>query len=376
MTQDSTMSNLPILYKKTSTGAIQTWKISTRGCEIITTYGQLDGKIQETVDLIREGKNQGRSNETSAEQQAKLEAEARHTKQLKKGYVSSKAGAAEGKTDKLIEGGALPMLAKSYDEHANKISWPACVQPKLDGHRCVAVIDKAGKVTLWSRTRKPISSVPHIVAALERLKLRDIVLDGELYNHELKADFERLTSLIRHEVPHPDSKVVQYHIYDCMADEIFGERSRLINQLISGKAPALVCVETVEVADETELFAQHEKFVERGYEGAIVRNIESMYEGKRTCNLQKVKKFQDAEFPIIRLEEGRGKLRGHVGAVICSLSNGKEFGAKMAGQTQTLREAWERPQLWLGKLLTVKFQGLTSDEVPRFPVGLRIRQDL
>ena len=109
----------------------------------------------------------------------------------------------------------------------------------------------------------------------------------------------------------------------------------------------------------------------------MLRNIDSLYVNKRSYDLQKVKEFQDEEFEIIGIDEGRGKLTGHVGSFVCRTANGKEFLAKMAGDTDKLKEYFENHALWQGKQLTVKFQGLTGKEqVPRFPVGLRIRDDI
>src|SRR5271170_7156822 len=91
------MKTFPILYKKTSTGAIQMWKISSipqhiscgEASIIVTEHGQVDGKIQTTKDLITEGKNIGKKNATDAYQQAEAEAQAKWEKQKKKGYVES-----------------------------------------------------------------------------------------------------------------------------------------------------------------------------------------------------------------------------------------------------------------------------------------------
>jgi hypothetical protein len=185
---------LPTLYKKTSTGAIQEWSISATfwpGYEkwgvVRTQHGQVGGKMQVSEDIIKVGKNIGKSNETNPDQQAALEATAKWEKQLKKGYVKSIAEAEAGKVDRVIEGGVAPMLAHRFDEHGDKIKFPAYVQPKFDGHRCIAVIEN-GKATLWTRTRKPITGLPHIIRDLEVLgrETPNFILDGELYVHQLK----------------------------------------------------------------------------------------------------------------------------------------------------------------------------------------------
>lgn len=378
------MKKLPVLYKKTSTGATQKWTIfikdvGTAGpviC-IFTQYGQVGGKIQETHDLISEGKNIGKKNETTPEQQAEAEAQARWEKKKKSGYVESIEDAKNDELDDLIKGGIVPMLAHKFSEQAHKIEYPAYVQPKLDGIRCIAIV-KDGACTLWSRTRKPITSMPHIVQELEAIfQNDDIVLDGELYNHEYKSNFERIVSLVRQEEPDPEHHIVQYHIYD-VADPTLTYFMRLGTLgkwlLDLDESSSLRVVETVSVLTEDKIMDYFDDYRAKGYEGAMVRNTDSKYVNKRSYNLLKVKGFDDDEFDIIGIDEGRGKLAGHVGSFVCTTKNGKEFLAKMSGETSKLKEYFENHSLWKGKILTVQYQGLTgAQQVPRFPVGIAIR---
>lgn len=372
----------PTLYKKTSTGAIQQWTISVvdqRGSTIaaciVTEYGQVEGKIQTTSDLISEGKNIGKKNETSARQQAELEAKAQWEKKKKKGYVESIKGAQKGDLDELITGGVEPMLAQSFSKHGAKIKFPCYTQPKLDGIRCIAIV-KDGACTLWSRTRKPITSCPHIVQELEAaFESKDVVLDGELYNHQYKKDFEKIVSLVRQEEPAEGHEIVQYHIYDMINDGVFAERMEEIDTIFSNfDFFALKKVPTEPVNVENDIMVYFEQFVKQGYEGAMLRNEFSKYVNKRSYDLQKVKEFEDAEFEITGIEEGRGKLAGHVGAFVCKTTDGKTFLAKMSGDTGKLADYFRNHSLWTGKSLTVQYQGLTGKGgVPRFPVGIAIR---
>lgn len=373
---------LPRLFKKTSTGAIQFWEIKVldqRGSEnaacIYTDYGQVDGKVQSTSDLIAEGKNVGKKNETTPRQQAEAEAKAKWEKQKKKGYVETISDAQDDKLDDLIEGGIVPMLAHKFSEQGHKVKFPCYTQPKLDGIRCVAII-KDGECTLWSRTRKPITSCPHIVQELEAyFHSKDVILDGELYNHEMKKDFEKIVSLVRQEEPAEGHEIVQYHVYDVISGDVFQDRLDYIDNLFA------VCdfhsikqVQTEPVNCENDIMVYFEQFVAQGYEGSMLRNETSKYVNKRSYDLLKVKEFEDAEFKIIGIEEGRGKLAGHVGAFVCQTKDGKEFKAKAKGDTANLKKYFESSQLWEGKLLTVQYQGLTGKEgVPRFPVGVVIR---
>jgi DNA ligase-1 len=381
---------LPTLYKKTSTGAIQFWEISVKettverpigtmyGVGLITTkYGQLDtDSPQITEDAVLFGKNEGKKNETTALQQAEKEAQSKWEKQLKRGYVTSIESAKAGEIDRLIEGGISPMLAHKFSDHGNKIKYPSYIQPKLDGIRCIAII-KDRKCTLWSRTRKPITSMPHIVAEIESHFIADIILDGELYNQEFKNNFEHIVHLVRQEDPDPQHTDVQYHIYDLVNEDTFQKRNSRLNKIFTigdPKLKYLVKVHTSTIHDESEVTGIFNLLRDSGYEGAMLRNADGLYVNKRSYDLQKVKEFEDNEFEIIGIEEGRGKLIGHVGAFILKTESGKEFIAKMSGDTEKLKEYFEDHSTWKGKKLTVQYQGLTGKEnVPRFPVGIAIR---
>jgi len=370
---------LPTLYKKTSTGADQMWSIGTYRNIIITQFGQVGGKIQETHDVVKTGKNIGRSNETTAIEQAELEAQAQwEKKKTAKGYVESLGDARKGKRDALVLGGVDPMLAHRFDEQGHKITYPAFAQPKFDGHRCIAMVDAEGRATLWSRTRKPITGLPHIIRDVEfwaeSRGQRSVVLDGELYNHAYREKFEELTSFIRNEDPKPGHEVVEYHVYDVAGPGTFADRHALLGAFTL--VGSLCQVETVEIADEDELMLTFERFLVQGYEGLMVRNMAGEYVNKRSYDLQKVKEFIDEEFVVIGVEEGRGKLAGH-GIFVCKTNSGVEFRAKMKGELESLKQYYENPRSVIGKLLTVKFQGYTTKNgVPRFPVALRMRENI
>lgn len=375
---------LPTLYKKTNTGALQFWEIEVHPCagtgedipsEICTNYGQVGtDKVQTTFDVIAEGKNAGKKNATTAHQQAIAEAKAKHEKQLKKGYVDSAEKALNNEVDELIEGGIVPMLAHKFSEQAHKVKYPAFVQPKLDGIRCIAIV-KDGVATLWSRTRKPITSCPHIVQELEAaFETQDIILDGELFNLELKSDFEKIVSLVRQEDPSEGHEIVQYHVYDTVNEDPFKNRYAKLHRLFNlFEFHSLKLVQTEVAKTEEDILNYFEEYRSIGMEGAMVRNIDSIYVNKRSYDLQKVKEFDDAEYPIVGIEEGRGKLAG-AAIFVCKNETGSEFKAKMKGDIAQLKKFFEDHSLWSGKKLTVQYQGLTGKEkVPRFPVGIVVR---
>lgn len=380
------MKTFPTLYKLTSTGAVQQWKIWVdwvgNNPAIFTEYGQKDGKQQLAEDLITEGKNIGKVNETTPLEQAEAEAQSQWEKKLKKSYVQSLEDAEQKKIDtNFITGGADPMLAHTYDKQGHKISFPCFVQPKLDGHRCIAIIQD-GECTLWSRTRKKITGVPHINRELERNNSPwgTIVLDGELYRHDIP--FQQLAGYIRSETPKPGSDIVEYWVYDVVTEEPFVERLERLNRL--EKSPPyqgdpernrVVVLPTFEAEDKEDLMTKFGVFLDNGYEGAMARNKKGRYVGKRSYDLQKIKEFEDAEFKIVDVEEGRGKMAG-CAIFVCETEKGERFNAKMVGSLDNLAILYKKRQTLIGKQVTVKFFGWSEDGIPRFPVAMRLREDV
>ena len=374
-----TVYELPLLYELSTAGRVKTWSIAVfdRGetSDMVTRFGVLGGKIQETTDTIRGGKNEGRANETTAYEQAQSEAASKWEKKKKKGYVESIEGAEAGELDTaLILGGVVPMLAETYAKKADKIVFPAFIQPKLDGMRCIA-IKNGDDVTLWSRSRKPIDTCAHIVAAIKvHYEDQDVILDGELYSHDLSDAFGKIMSSARGDSAENPSSNLQYHIYDTVAEGSFAQRWRALDKEfpIDG---ALRAVQTYGVEDDAEMRDLFKLFLEDGYEGLIIRNADAPYQNRRTPDLQKVKTFDDAEFLIIGVKEGRGRLQGTLGTFTCQTSDGTVFDAKMTGNQEDNGKYLTDSTLWTGKMLTVQYQGLTDkNNVPRFPVGLRIRE--
>ena len=373
------MKNFAPLYSLNSNGSIQRWTISVEDNRIIKEYGQIGGKMQSITDIIRDGKNIGKSNETTSKEQAIAEATAQWEKKLKSGYAKTQKDAKAGVVDtKFVTGGIEPMLAHKFRDHANKIIYPCYAQPKLDGIRCIAIIEN-GVATLWTRTRKPITGVPHIIRAIEKQfpncvphcvgKYR-IVLDGELYNHAYKNRFEEIVSFVKQVTPKAGHEVVEYHIYDMVNDFEFHERTDTINNA-ELQAP-LIAVKTNYVSNADQLTEQLGSDRFDGYEGTMVRNADSEYEHKRSYNLQKIKEFEDAEFKITGVKSGRGRM---VDCAIftCTTKNGDLFDCKMEGSLDVLKDILKNSRSAIGKMLTVRYQGLTNGNLPRFPIGVCVR---
>ncbi len=384
------MKTFPTLYKRTSTGALQEWTVFATEVGYYARFGQVGGAIQQSEVTVCAGKNAGKTNATTQAQQAELEAEALWTKKLKKDYTQDPNVKAGDKSE-LIEGGILPMLAHKFSDHGDKLKYPCFVQPKLDGHRCIVV-----NGAMWSRTRKLITGVPHILREYLRATTNSVAWDGELYNHDYRTRFEELTHFIRQKTPAPGHEVVQYHVYDAATSGTFRQRLQYLRAMSTNWNPQIQLVETREVQNEDELMLAFEDFLAQGYEGAIARNADGLYVNKRSYDLLKIKKFLDGEFRIVGVAEGKGKLAGH-GIFLCTtkpdtpdfgvvtadqaaaiiLANPGVFSAKMKGATVALRQFIANYPAYAGKMLTVKYQGYTNkNKVPRFPVALRVREDV
>lgn len=367
------MKKFPILYKKASTGKIQTWEVSVEGSTMTSLAGQMGGVLTPTVETILEGKNLGKKNETTPEQQALIEAEARWLKKKKGGYVEKLNDAKTDKVDKVIEGGINPTLAHKFSEQGHKIVYPCAAQPKLDGIRCIATGS-----SLWSRTRKAITSVPHISHALRAMGIgAGDLTDGELYNHDYKDNFEKITTIVGQKKDvEPDHELVQYHIYDFPSELPFSERlkelKRVFGKVAKSKKSPLKLVETIICKNEQELMEATQKFISEGYEGAMARNLNAPYEYKRSYDLQKIKEFDDAEFTILDVIAGKNN------TVIfkCETEEGNQFEATMSGEREHNQVYLLNKEDYICRMLTVKYQGFTTkNKVPRFPIGLRIREE-
>jgi len=225
-----------------------------------------------------------------------------------------------------------PMLA--YKVGKKPVDWSEKVfmQPKLDGVRCIIQLDKTGKVIAYSRTGKPWLNIRHILKDLKPwfAEHPDAILDGELYNHELRNDFEKIISLVRTQKPtaymrSKSKKLVQFHCYDyANGDDLYSQRMR--NLSVSDMYSYCVkYVPTWQVTSNGHANLKHKSFLEKDYEGSILR-LDGSYQRKRSYNLQKFKDFHDAEATIVGYVPGKGKRTGTLGKFVMQDDKGVEFG--------------------------------------------------
>ena len=221
-----------------------------------------------------------------------------------------------------------PMLAHKYDEARINWSLPVYIQPKLDGVRCLFTKDGA-----FSRTGKQFKNLAHIELALISFFKQhpDVVLDGELYNHKLKNDFEKIISLVRKQKPTADDRLdaqhlVQFHVYDYIDDKYDNYQIRMAQLACSDIYDAQIKHVPTLLADSYSYARTlHEEFLEDGYEGSIIR-LNGKYKHGRSYDLMKFKDFSDTEATIIGYELGKGKRTGTLGKFIMLDDEGVEFG--------------------------------------------------
>ena len=257
-----------------------------------------------------------------------------------------------------------PMLAKAgkkVELHEGDL-----VQPKLDGVRCVAMKGVNGDIQLMSRTGKEFRGLKHIKNELKN-SISNEILDGELYVHG--ARFEQIVSLAKN--TSKNQTELEFHIFDVYLDNqsymINGDRQMYIETL--NVSPPVFIVDTIRCT--TESLDQIKKLhLKQGYEGSIVRRGELTYmQGKRS--LIKIKPMKDAEFVIKGYTCGTGKDKG---AVVwqCETKDGKSFNVRPKGSLKERKKLFKHGRSYIGKLLTVQYQELTVNGIPRFPVGFPI----
>lgn len=345
------------LYKIDSNGQTRFWRMEQDGSRYRTISGRMgsDGTITGWTQATAASK-------ATDEEQAEFEVQAKYRHQLDREYRRTPEEA-------LLVGASFhePMLAKSYDGFPG----PRWVQPKFDGIRCVARVEG-----LFTRQGQEIVAVPHIHSVLDPIFKQnpDLIIDGELYNHDFREDFGAISSIVRKKNPTAEQiekaeSLMQYHVYDAagsIGHEPFSNRISTITSLVSGlDCLWIVPVETRYADTQEQADAHYGEFIEQGYEGAMFRAPDVAYEtGKRSKALLKRKEFITREFPLVRIEEGNGNWAGLAKRAVLLNDDGKEFGAGIKGNAarakELLTETWSH--------VTLRFFCLSPDGVPRFPV--------
>lgn len=364
---------LPPLYGKTSAGKLQIWYTFCEGSAIHVIHGLVEGKKQEKITYTK-GKNKGKSNETSDEQQAILEAQSKWQHQRDRGYFETKEEALA-----FVE--FSPMKAQAWKDQAKKIVFPCYVNPKLNGQRLM--LEGGGKAL--SKSGLDLELPKHWKTGLRILEASGLLeegLDGEVYAGLIKdggLSLQEIISAFRKE--NENTPKLEYHVYDIPGKGTFEERAQKLGKLhekllrleAEGIKLPIKVVWTGIVQDEEEATTVYDYLVSEGYEGMMYRNAKGLYEhGKRSYDLQKRKPRQTAEAKVLGVtvdKNGDGVLN-------CQLETGITFECLMRKDSHpTINyRKHENALILAGKFIEFEFEEFSDAGVPTKPVGIGIRE--
>lgn len=399
---------------KSSGGKTMVWRVWVIDDKLYNTFGFEGGKMREPSVREFKGTNIGKKNEKSPHEHAKSEATKRWNDQIiKNGYSENNANTtsieeipirevipsetSRGVIPRELSRGVMPsrgiMKAHVYEDHKSKIKWDegVYIQRKYDGVRCIGTADD-----ITSSSEKPFKFLSHIKEALREClvgEFKDLMVDGECYAHTIYDEdgneispedrFNIITGACRsvRTTPHPLESQMKYYIFDvCTKDKQsvrFELLDKLFNYINTTKYNSiLIKVETSIIHSETEMKDMCNLFIQQEYEGCMVRNKNGLYtHSKRNYDIQKYKLFHDKEFPIVGYTQSAGT---EVGGVLwkCAVDGGGEgvvFDVRPRGTLVMKRWWYINGKSFIGKMLTVRYQSLSEDGVPRFPVGIAIR---
>jgi DNA ligase-1 len=360
-------TDFPVLYKYTQKGQVQQWQIIANHDRYWTIEGIQNGTLTTSKPTVCLGKNIGRANQTSPFEQAVKEAQAKWQKKVDSGYN-------EILTDekKFREVMLACDLAK-YEKLLFTV--PTFISPKLDGLR-----DVNEDNTQTSRNGKPYLACPH-------LNQDKYVLDGELYNHDLRDDFNKIVSLCKKQKPTEEelkesAEKVQFWAYDLPTykgtySDRYIKLANIIDELREGGNKSFYLVPAIQIFNNEEMEMYHERNLEMGFEGSMIRLDLGDYEdGKRSKQLLKKKDFIDEEFKIIGAEEGIGGRAGTIGFFIIQHDKNpdKTFKSNVKGDFEYLEQVWKDREKYIGTMATIKYFNRTPDDVPRFPYIIKLNR--
>ncbi len=273
-----------------------------------------------------------------------------------------------------------PMLAYPVSTKPIDYNEPVFIQPKLDGVRCLIQHNTWG-VVAYSRTGKEWKNINHILKELVPFfqKHPDVILDGELYNHDLRDNFEKIISLVRKTKPTDEdrleaSKKTQFHCYDIIDEQLpFDQRIEFVTESLMLLGDSIHTVDTLQT-DEIQANFIHQQNLDKGYEGSIIRT-NGIYQCKRSHNLRKFKDFSDAEAYIVGYEEGKGKRVGTLGKFIMQDEDGNKFGCPPGKgyNYQDMRDMLKDVHKYMGQTATFTYFERTKAGSYRHPLFKAIR---
>ncbi|WP_230863640.1 DNA ligase [Campylobacter concisus] len=267
---------------------------------------------------------------------------------------------------------SLELLRLSEFKDQNVSGWLA--SEKLDGVR--AYWDGEN---LLSRQGKKLNAPLSFTKNFPKF-----ALDGELYAKELK--FEEIQASVMDKLP--DEKAwsrLKFHIFDVPeASGVLPRRLEVLAKFLKNEPNQnLIIIKQIKMRDNAHFLKFAESIIAKGGEGAVVREPNAPYERKRSKNALKFKKFKDAECEVIAVNKGSGKYANLAGSLTCKALGSKDDKEK-AGEPKEgtifkigsgLSDKNRQDPPKIGSIITYKFQNLTANGKPRFPIFLRVRED-
>jgi hypothetical protein len=390
------------LYAVSTKGKIKVWWSEVTGSKNLATITAnrcigLTGKVITLKEVIDKGKHIGKTNETNAFQQAKLEVESKYRAKIRAGYLVT---IPTNPTITLVTnslGYLKPMLAPNKIPDSSKWPLPAFWQPKLDGHRAMVIMTNKGPV-IYSRGGKIIDTMAHIVNVLSLCMNVGEYLDGELYLHgqpvnqigrlikKYRAGESEKIKFVIYDAPHATAKWTErlssYKKTLSLVTNISGTETFDIwtSNLIYG-ADFVVPIFTCSHDSIVDIKDQNIEAIEQGFEGGMLRAPDMLYNaGGRERKLMKLKEFDDSEWKIIRIEEGKRYICGTTdipqAIMKLELSPGDEFEVAAPGTKEEKAQIWHDRKKYIGQLCTIKHFGYTEYGKPWHPVAKCIREDI
>jgi len=290
------------------------------------------------------------------------------------------------------------MLAHDGANHESKITGKKLVEPKLDGVRCLTVVDYESRtVVQYTRNGKELVNFPHIVKAFEDNLdnfARSLVFDGEI----VSESFQSLMTQVhrKSDVQAQDAKLMLFDVIPLVefkrGESVMGQRRRsaFLRENFSKIFADSGCIELVPqrefdldvFTDEIEFKDFNKEMVAAGFEGIMIKSIDGKWQGKRSTDWLKSKPFMEISLAVTAVEEGTGRNEGKLGAIVCE---GEDDGKKItvnvgSGFSDKQREEfWEARNSLIGQVVEVRADAATqsqdSEEVwsLRFPRFLRFR---
>lgn len=366
------------LYALDSLGRVKHWAVSVHLDEnglglIRRDHGIMGGTTKQNEKGGIKGKNIGKANGTTPAEQAFLDAQSEWVKKRdNQGYTVEAPTPGAGPAKK---GQALfPMLAQPFKDRKHNITWPAFVQPKLNGVRCLAHRTSETEILYISRQGKLFITLDHLTEHLMEVLQVGETADGEVYVHGWT--FQQTIRAVKK--LRPESAELQYWIYDKADPDLTNlARVKWVSDMIRPKDEDMNSVLREVPTDiaraEADVKRLHDEYVKAGFEGAIIRNAKAMYRFKhRSADLQKYKEFIDEEFEIVGGQEGTGNDAGCIVFTV-QTKDGKPFNVRPRGTVAQRQKWFSDLSKLIGKPLTVRFQELSEDSIPIFPVGVAVR---